>query len=61
MDIILYTPGTCGNMVTAVIDNTGYKFDGRHYESIYEKLKLTSRKYQQMMTDAPLAGAGPWH
>lgn len=51
MDIILYTLGTCGNMVTAVIDNTGYRFDGRHYESFAERIKLRNRFYQNTMTD----------
>lgn len=51
MDIILYTPGTCGNMVTAVIDNNGYNFDGKHYECFNERKKLRNTFYQRTMTD----------
>lgn len=46
IDIVAYTGGSCGEMVTAVIDPTGYHFNGRYLELLkYDRSKLKNREW----------------
>jgi hypothetical protein len=51
MDVILYPGGAAGNLVCAMIDDRGYKFDGKHYEPLDNRIKLRNRKYMEEMTN----------
>jgi hypothetical protein len=39
MDIIVYPPGAGGNLVSAVIDNRYYYYDGIHFHTFRKKLR----------------------
>ena len=49
MEIIVYPPGAGGNLVSAVIDNKFYYYNGVHFETHRKKLRMKS--YIESMTD----------
>ena len=49
MNIIVYPPGAGGNLVSAVIDNKFYYYNGVHFETHRKKLRMKS--YIESMTD----------
>jgi hypothetical protein len=50
MDIVLYVPGAAGNLVCAVIDDTGCKFDGVHVEPSRDRVQFR-RKAADLLSD----------
>jgi hypothetical protein len=49
MEIIVYPPGAGGNLVSAVIDNKLYYYNGVHFETYRKKLRMKS--YIESMSD----------
>jgi len=49
MNIIVYPPGSGGNLVSAVIDNTNYRYTGVHFET--NRNRLRTRSYMELMSD----------
>ncbi len=52
MYFVVYPPGSCGNMVSAVIDSTGLISGYRHVTFESDKLKLLQQQYRDAMTDS---------
>jgi hypothetical protein len=52
IDIVVYVPGSCGEMITAVIDDTGYSYNGLLCNLIeYERSKLKNPEWDKILTD----------
>lgn len=52
MHFVVYPPGSCGNMVSAVIDSQGVIGGYRHVTFIPDKLRLLKQQDRDSMTDS---------